>query len=175
MKYAYDNNIFAGTTATTFAPTATMTRGQMVTVLWRMAGSPEATVENPFTDVSADSAYAKAILWAYENKITSGYTETTFAPSRAITREQFATILYNYAKFMQYDVTVAEDASLSAFTDAASVGTFAVDALTWANAEGLVNGTTATTIAPKGTAPRSQVAVILMRFDQNVVPAKTAA
>ena len=175
VKYAYDNNIVAGTTATTFAPTATMTRGQMVTVLWRMAGSPEATVENPFTDVSADSAYAKAILWAYENKITSGYTETTFAPSRAITREQFATILYNYAKFMQYDVTVAEDASLSAFTDAASVGTFAVDALTWANAEGLVNGTTATTIAPKGTAPRSQVAVILMRFDQNVVPAKTAA
>ena len=83
--------------------------------------------------------------------------------------------MYNYAKFMQYDVTVAEGASLSAFTDAASVGTFAVDALTWANAEGLVNGTTATTIAPKGTAPRSQVAVILMRFDQNVVPAKTAA
>ena len=175
VKYAYDNSIFAGTSATTFSPAATMTRGQMVTVLWRMAGSPEATVENPFTDVNADSAYAKAILWAYENKVANGYTETTFVPNHAITREQFATILYNYAKFMQYDVTVAEDASLSAFTDAASVSDFAVDALTWANAEGLVNGTTATTIAPKGTAPRSQVAVILMRFDQNVVPAKTAA
>ena len=175
VKYAYDNSIFAGTTATTFAPTATMTRGQMVTVLWRMAGSPVSEAENPFTDVNADSAYAKAIVWAYENKIANGYTETAFEPGRAITREQFATILYNYAKFMEYDVTVDEGASLEAFTDAASVGSFAAEALIWANAEGLVNGKTADTIAPKDTAPRSQVAVILMRFCENVVPAEAAA
>lgn len=162
VVYAYENGLFAGTTATTFAPNATMTRGQLVTVLWRMAGKPEAASAG-FADVDPASAYADAIDWAYANKITSGYTETTFQPGKAITREQFATILMNYAKFMQYEVTAGGDA-VKGYSDFASISGFAGEALAWANAEKLINGYEDNTIRPQGTATRGQVAVILQRF-----------
>ena len=174
VKYAYDNNIFSGTTATTFAPAASMTRGQMVTVLWRMAGSPETTADNPFTDVSFSSPYAKAIVWAYEHQIASGYSASAFVPNRAITREQFAAILFNYAKFQKYDVSVGESTNLLDFTDAGTVTERFVPAIQWAIGAKVLNGTSAATLTPKGTANRGQVAVILARFCQNVAPVKTA-
>lgn len=162
VVYAYENGLFSGVTASSFAPKATMTRGQLVTVLWRMAGKPEATAAG-FTDVAADSVYAAAINWAYANKITSGYTETTFNPNKAITREQFATILMNYAKYMKYDVTAGGNA-IKEYTDYPTISAFAGEAMNWANAAQLINGYDDNTIRPQGTATRGQVAVILQRF-----------
>ncbi|MFR0769504.1 MAG: S-layer homology domain-containing protein [Dysosmobacter sp.] len=101
VKYCYENNIFKGVTDTMFMPNNTITRGQMVTVLWRMNGSPEPKNANPFGDVAATSPFVKAIAWAAENKLTNGITEMTFAPAQAISRQQFLTILYRYAQFMR--------------------------------------------------------------------------
>lgn len=97
VKYCYENNIFKGVTDTMFMPNNTITRGQMVTVLWRMNGSPEPKNANPFGDVAATSPFVNAIDWAAENKLTNGITETTFAPAQAISRQQFLTILYRYS------------------------------------------------------------------------------
>lgn len=171
VKYAYTNSLFKGTSGTTFAPKNSMTRGEMVTVLYRMAGSPETEADLPFTDVADHMYYADAIAWAFANKVVNGTSGTTFSPDQTITRQEFATILYRYSEMKEYDVTVEEDASLDQFTDAAAVSAYAQEALTWANAEGLITGITKTTIAPAGTATRGQVAVILMRFVEGVASA----
>lgn len=172
VVYAYDNSLFSGKTDTTFAPDATMTRAQLVTVLWRMAGSPEPTAATTLTDVSADQYYAKAVAWAVEQGITSGYTETTFAPDRPVTREQMATLLFKYAKVMKLDTT-AGGMAIREYADYDQISAFASEALGWANAAGLIQGyTTDSTIRPQGTATRAQVAVILMRFGQNIKTAE---
>ena len=169
VKYCYDNNIFKGTTDTTFAPYSTLTRGQMVTVLWRLNGSPEPEHANPFTDVAATSPFAKAIAWAAENKLTNGVTETTFVPNQAISRQQFLTILYRYAVAMQYDVTVKNaDEVLADYPDAENVGAYAVPAMQWAISTG-VAGAVDGMLAPTDPAPRYQVAEFLANFCQEVV------
>ncbi|WP_295586261.1 5'-nucleotidase C-terminal domain-containing protein [uncultured Oscillibacter sp.] len=173
VKYCYDNNIFKGITEQTFAPNATMNRGQMVTVLWRMNGSPEPTIANPFTDVAADSAFAKAITWAAENGLTTGKTETTFAPKEAISRQQFLTILYRYAQFKGYDVNVKSTGLYDAFTDKDTVSDYAKDAMTWAVDSGVL--VTDKVLFPTSSAMRFQVAEYLSNFCQKVVPAETAA
>ena len=169
VKYCYDNNIFKGTTDTTFAPYSTLTRGQMVTVLWRLNGSPEPEHANPFTDVAATSPFAKAIAWAAENKLTNGVTETTFVPNQAISRQQFLTILYRYAVAMQYDVTVKNaDEVLADYPDAENVSAYAVPAMQWAISTG-VAGAVDGMLAPTDPAPRYQVAEFLANFCQEVV------
>ena len=164
VVYAYENNLFSGTGADTFSPAAAMTRGQLVTVLWRMAGQPEAKTGAAFSDVTPASAFAKAIAWAAETKVAGGYADGTFQPNKPVNREQFATILYNYAKSMQYDTT-AGGMAIREYADYDSISVFALPALTWANAQGLIQGSAKThTVNPKGTAPRAQAAVILQRF-----------
>lgn len=170
VKYVNENGLMAGTSANTFAPDLTTTRGMIVTILYRLAGSPD--IENeiwgyPFKDVDADAWYAEAVYWARMNGIVAGYSDELFGPDNTITREQMATILYRYAQYKGYDTTAKAD--LSKYADAAQVGSWATDAIRWANAEGLVSGTSGTTLTPKGSATRSQVAVILMRFCQNIV------
>lgn len=169
VKYVNENGLMAGTSANTFAPDRTTTRGMIVTILYRLEGSPD--IENeiwgyPFKDVDANAYYATAVYWARMNGIVAGYSDELFGPDDIITREQMATILYRYAQYKGYDTTAKAD--LSRYTDAAQVGSYAVDAIRWANAEGLVNGTSATTLTPKGSATRAQVAVILTRFCQNI-------
>lgn len=169
VQYVNENGLMAGTSANTFAPDRTTTRGMIVTILYRLEGSPD--IENeiwgyPFKDVDANAYYATAVYWARMNGIVAGYSDELFGPDDIITREQMATILYRYAQYKGYDTTAKAD--LSRYTDAAQVGSYAVDAIRWANAEGLVNGTSATTLTPKGSATRAQVAVILTRFCQNV-------
>ena len=171
VKYCYDNNIFKGVTATTFMPDSTLTRGQMVTVLWRMNGSPEPKAANPFGDVAAASPFAKAIAWAAENGLTKGTTATTFAPGQAISRQQFLTILYRYAQFMGYDVTATAD--LAAFADGAGVGEYARPAMQWAVGTGVAAAIDGK-LMPTAPAPRYQVAEFLAHFCQKVVPAETA-
>lgn len=166
VTYAYAKSLFSGLTATTFAPQKAMTRGQLVTVLWRMAGKPAAAAAGKFTDVAADSYCAAAVAWATENKIVSGYTAATFAPNKDISRQQLATILYKYAQYKQYDTTAAGMA-IREFSDYDQIASYAAEGLGWANAAGLVNGGSGK-INPTGTAQRCQVAVILSRFCQTV-------
>ena len=172
VLYVYENNIFNGFTSTIFGPDSTMTRGQMVTVLWRMNGSPEPDKDCPFTDVAAASPYRKAIAWAVENGLSNGYTETTFAPGQAISRQQFLTILYRYAQFKEYDVSVGEDTNILSYTDVESVSTYAVPAMQWACGAGVAYGIDGK-LMPTSPAPRYQVAEFLASFCQNVVPAGT--
>lgn len=146
-----------------FSPNLAINRGMMVTVLYRMAGSPEVTAENPFTDVPADTWYTDAVIWASENGITAGTSETTFSPINSLTREQLATFFYRFADFENPDpIEITGD--LTGFTDADQVASYATDAMKWAIGEGLISGTTETTLSPKATATRAQVATILMRY-----------
>ena len=146
-----------------FSPNLAINRGMMVTVLYRMAGSPEVTAENPFTDVPADTWYTDAVIWASENGITAGTSETTFSPTNSLTREQLATFFYRFADFENPDpIEITGD--LTGFTDADQVASYATDAKKWAIGEGLISGTTETTLSPKATATRAQVATILMRY-----------
>ena len=146
-----------------FSTNLAINRGMMVTVLYRMAGSPEVTAENPFTDVPADTWYTDAVIWASENGITAGTSETTFSPTNSLTREQLATFFYRFADFENPDpIEITGD--LTGFTDAGQVASYATDAMKWAIGEGLISGTTETTLSPKATATRAQVATILMRY-----------
>ena len=146
-----------------FSPNLAINRGMMVTVLYRMAGSPEVTAENPFTDVPADTWYTDALIWASENDITAGTSDTTFSPTNSLTREQLATFFYRFADFENPDpIEITGD--LTGFTDAGQVASYATDAMKWAIGEGLISGTTETTLSPKATATRAQVATILMRY-----------
>ena len=146
-----------------FSPNLAINRGMMVTVLYRMAGSPEVTAENSFTDVPADTWYTDAVIWASENGITAGTSETTFSPTNSLTREQLATFFYRFADFENPDpIEITGD--LTGFTDAGQVASYATDAMKWAIGEGLISGTTETTLSPKATATRAQVATILMRY-----------
>ena len=166
VQYVYENGLMSGTSETTFSPDLTTTRGMIVTILYRMENEPTVTSTTAFTDVASDQYYANAVAWAAQNGIVSGTTATTFAPNAAITREQMAAILYRYAQFKGYDVSVKAD--LSVYTDAASVGAYATDAMAWANGAQLITGTSATTLTPAGQATRAQVATILMRFCENI-------
>lgn len=165
VRYVYENGLMNGTTATTFTPNATTTRGMIVAILYRLEGSPDAGTSK-FSDVNPSAYYASAVAWASENGVVNGYGDNTFKPNNPITREQMAAFLFRYATLKEQDVSPRAD--LSPFTDASQIAPYAVEAIQWANAQGLVNGTSATTLAPKGNATRAQVAVILSRFAQKM-------
>lgn len=170
--YAYNNGLFAGMTPTTFAPNATMTRAMLVSVLWRLAGAPAPKAPSTFVDVPDGAWYTDAVTWAAENGVVSGIGGSRFDPSGYVTREQTAEILYNYAHSKGYDVSARAD--LTAFPDAGSVSGWAEEALSWANAAGLINGTVRdgqTILDPQGSASRAQVAMILMNYVEHVVNA----
>ncbi len=162
VDHVVEHGIMEGTGENTFSPNATTTRAQLVTVLYRLAGSPEVELSGQFKDVSADHWYAKAVAWAAESEITTGVSDEYFAPNKTVTREQVVTFLYRYARFMGMDVTAQGD--LSRFTDKDNVSAYARDAFNWAVETGVVNGMTETTLVPQGTSIRAQIATILMRF-----------
>ena len=168
ITYVYENDLMNGTDGSLFSPESTTTRAQVVTVLYRLAGQPAADWENPFWDVPASAWFHDAVTWAWENDITGGVSSTHFGAGNAVTREQLATFLYRYAQDQGYDTSARAD--LSGYSDAGLVSSYATEALSWANATGLITGTTATTLSPKGSATRAQVATILTRFCQDVIP-----
>ena len=170
VKYCYDNNIFKGVTATTFAPLSTLTRGQMVTVLWRMNGSPAPAGTCPFTDVAADSPFRQAITWAAEKGLTNGTTATTFAPGQAISRQQFLTILYRYAQFMKYDVSKTATI-IGVYADWGAVSEYAQEAMEWAAGSGVLIADKA--LRPTDAALRYEVAEFLANFCQKVAAETT--
>ncbi len=167
VKYAVQKELFNGTSDAAFSPNADMTRAMLVTVLYRLDGKPAVTGTNTFTDVESGQWYTDAVIWANTNKIVEGYGDNVFGTDAPITREQMATILYRYAQFKGYDVDKTTE--LTKYTDASALSSWATDAMKWANAEGLINGTTDTALSPNGTATRAQVATILMRFSENIV------
>ena len=168
ITYVYENDLMNGTDGSLFSPESTTTRAQVVTVLYRLAGQPAADWANPFWDVPASAWFHDAVTWAWENDITGGVSSTHFGAGNAVTREQLATFLYRSAQDQGYDTSARAD--LSGYSDAGLVSSYATEALSWANATGLITGTTATTLSPKGSATRAQVATILSRFCQDVIP-----
>ena len=160
IQYAYDNGLMTGVSATEFAPEATTTRAMIVSILARLEGVESAQAAG-FADVT-DEWYATAVNWAANVGVVNGYEDNTFKPNTAITREQLAAILMNYAAYKGYDVSARAD--LSHYSDADSISSWANDVLLWAVAEGLLTGVTDDTIAPQAHATRAQVAAILQRF-----------
>ena len=164
VAYVYDTGLMTGLTATAFGPNLSTTRGMIVTILWRMENEPAAKHGCPFADVRRGSYYEQAIAWASENGIVTGFDASTFAPDRAITREQLAAILFRFAAYRGMDaVTLREN--LSSFQDQAAISAYAVSALNWAVGEGLMQGT-GDKLEPTGSATRAQVAAMLRRFIQ---------
>ena len=137
-----------------------------VTVLYRMDGEPAVEEKAAFTDVADGSYYAAAVAWAAKNGIVNGVSETSFDPDASITREQMAAILYRYASYCKVDVSAAAD--LSGYADASAVSDYAKTAMQWAVAGGVMNGTSATTLDPSGTATRAQAATVLVRFQTGI-------
>ncbi len=161
--FVAENDIMNGMSATTFEPNLEASRAMMVMVLYRMAGEPEVSgLDNPFADVAAGAWYADAVVWAASTGITLGKSATEFVPEDDVTRAEMAVFLMRYAALKEQDVT--QRAALTDFTDAASVPAWAVEAMQWAVAEGLVNGMGDGTIKPNGCATRAQIATILQRY-----------
>ena len=160
VKFVYDKGIMDGVSYYRFAPDATITRGMVVTMLWRMAGEPYEAAAG-FTDVAAGRYYSTAVAWAAKNGIVEGMTATTFAPDQAITREQLASILYRYAKWLGFS---GYGSDISGYTDAGKVSSYAYDAMSWAVRSGVVTGTSARVLDPQGTASRAAAAQMFMNF-----------
>ena len=169
IDFALQAGLFNGTDAQHFEPDGSMTRGMLVTVLWRLAGKPEAVGALLFADVDANAYYAEPIRWAAQNGVVNGVDATHFEPDGCVTREQIATILFRYAEQFGYR-TDARLNGLELFYDEGYVSQYAYEALRWATAEGLIGGSAEDgrlLLDPSGSATRAQVATILMRFVQN--------
>lgn len=165
VDYVTGKGMMNGTADNTFSPKANTTRGMVVTVLYRLENQPSTSAAS-FTDVASGAYYANAVAWANANGIVSGYGSGKFGPNDKVTREQLAAILYRYAQYKKYDVSGAK--SLDGYTDVQSVSSYAVPALQWANAAGVVTGKSGSKLDPKGNATRAEVAAMLMRFCENV-------
>ncbi len=167
VYYVYAHGLMNGTAATLFSPGNPTTRGMLVTILYRMEGSPQGAGWGPFTDVTPGAYYAQPIAWAAWNSIVNGITSTTFAPDRNVTREQMAAILYRYTAWKGWDVS--QQGNLFQFTDWQKVQTYARTPLAWAVASGLIQGKENQRLDPGGPATRAEVATILQRFHSTYV------
>ena len=165
VVYVYENGLMNGVENNQFAPNTATNRAMLATILYRLAGEPAVSGDLPFTDVAAGTWYTDAVLWAAQNGIVNGLGENTFAPMNTLTREQLVTMLYRYAEAEGYDVSAAAD--LSGYPDAGKVQTYAQEAMSWAVAEGIVEGMDGN-LNPAGSATRAQIATILMRFCEGV-------
>ena len=164
VDFVMNQGLMSGVSDTTFAPNGNMTRGMLVTVLYRLAGSPESGSGTAFADVSAADWYAKAVAWAGENGIAKGLSEDRFGANVSVTREQIVTMLYRYSVYQKY--TLAAGADLSSFSDSDQIGAYALEALSWAVAQGLLQGRDGSRLAPTATATRVEVATMLQRYSQ---------
>ena len=165
IQYVYGEGLMAGTSGSTFNPEGTTTRGQIVTILWRLSGSPVVNYLMDFDDVDPAAYYGEAIRWATSEGIAGGYGGGVFGPNDPITREQLAVMLYRYAQHEGYDVSIGEDTNILSYADAFTVSEYAVSALQWACGAGIISGTgDGSTLTPQGETTRAQVATVLMRF-----------
>lgn len=161
VEYVYNNGIMDGVDNGVFSPNTETTRGMVVTILYRLAGEPNVRGGNDFSDVASGAYYADAVTWASNAGIVNGTSATTFSPNALVTREQFAAMLYRYMQYTGADTSAR--ASLSGFADAGKVSPYAADAVAWAVAEDVLNGRSATEIAPQGNCTRAEVAAMITR------------
>lgn len=171
VEYAYENGLMNGVAADRFAPQTTLTRAMMAAVLYNLDGASVGS-DATFLDVEPGSWYVDAVNWAAGSGIANGFEDGTFRPDEPLTREQMAAFLYNYAEYKGIDLTATDD--LAAFTDADEVGTWAADVVKWAVGADILHGTSDTTLAPKASASRAEVATVLMNYCENVVAAADA-
>ena len=167
VDYVTGKGMMNGTADNTFSPKANTTRGMVVTVLYRLENQPSTSAAS-FTDVASGAYYANAVAWANANGIVSGYGSGKFGPNDKVTREQLAAILYRYAQYKKYDVSVGEDTNILSYNDAQSISSYAIPAIQWACGAGVVTGKSGNKLDPKGNATRAEVAAMLMRFCENV-------
>ena len=167
VQYAYSNGLLNGVSSSKFAPNNTLNRAMVATVLYRLAGEPAVSGTATFKDVEAGSWYSKAVAWAAENKIVTGYTDNTFKPTKSISRQEMAVMLARYAKLVGMDIS--QGADLSVYPDAGSVAAWAEEAIAWCVKNEIINGVKTggkITLKPEGDATRAQFAKIIMCFDQ---------
>lgn len=162
VRYVYEKGIMDGTGADRFSPNAPLTRAMIVTILYRMAGSPSVSGSSDFTDVAASKWFAKAVAWAAANGIVNGYGSGLFGPNDPVTREQLAAILYRYAVYGGMTAVTLEE-NLGSFADTAQLSAYAIQAMNWAVGQGLINGS-GSNLVPKAQATRAQVAAIIHRY-----------
>lgn len=167
VDYVVSRGIMIGRSATTFDPTASISRGDLMLVLYRLAGSPACGTATPFRDVHAGDYYAKAISWAHSNGIANGTSNTTFSPDAPTTREQMVAFLFRYTELVAGEQKISGD--LSRYTDNAKVSDYAVEPLTWATENGIINGYPDGTVNPQGYAQRAQIATVIMRLVTQVL------
>ena len=168
VSYAVENGLMSGMSEDIFAPNTPLTREMLAVILWNLEGNPTPNDVAPFLDVTSDKYYANAIAWANENGIVAGYGDT-FGVGDFITREQFAVMLYNYAQYQGYDVSVGEDTNILSYTDAFDISNYAYPAMQWACGAGIMSGNDDGTLNPQGKATRAEAATMLMNFCENVV------
>jgi len=167
VAYVYHHGMMEGVGNNLFDINGTTTRAMIVTILWRLEGEPVVNYLTQFEDVAAETWYTEAVRWAASEKIVEGYSDTAFGPTEPITREQFATILWRYAKYKGYDVSVGEDTNILSYEDAFSVSEYAIPAMQWACGAGLMQGD-GVNLTPKAEATRAQAAALFQRFCENV-------
>ena len=167
VAYVYENGIMAGTDETIFDPYMELDRAMAAQLFYNLEGKPAVTGDSTFTDVTSGHWAVDAITWAAQNDIVAGIGGNLYDPDSNVTREQFAVMLYKYARFKGYDLTATGD--LTQFPDDGSISSWAETALSWANGKGLINGNEDGTLAPGGTATRAQAASILAQFDQSFI------
>ena len=168
VSYAVENGLMSGMSEDIFAPNTPLTREMLAVILWNLEGNPTPNDVAPFLDVTSDKYYANAIAWANENGIVAGYGDT-FGVGDFITREQFAVMLYNYAQYQGYDVSVGEDTNILSYTDAFDISNYAYPAMQWACGAGIMSGNDDGTLNPQGKATRAEAATMLMNFCENIV------
>ena len=169
LDYVVANGLMNGTGSATFAPYTELSRGMLVTILWRMEEQPVVNYAMTFEDVAADAYYAEAIRWAAANEVVTGHSSSVFGPDEAITREQMAAILYRYAQYQGMEAITLEE-NLGGFADSGSISAYAVTAMNWAVGQGVINGNGSNMLAPTGTATRAEAAQMLMNYQQNIAP-----
>lgn len=164
VMYIRDNGLFYDINGASFRPRENTNRATIVYALWKAAGAPQAKSGASFRDLSEDW-YKSAVAWASSNDIVKGYGDGRFGPSDSVTREQIAVFMYRYASYMKRGVSASS--KLAGYTDKDKISSWALAEMKWANAEGIINGTSATTLSPQGTATRAEMAAIVMRFIEN--------
>lgn len=168
-KYVYENGLMSGTSDTVFSPYLNTDRGMIITILWRLDGEPKADKAVDFTDVLPGAYYTDACAWGAEKGIIDGYGDGRYGPADPMTREQLVSILWRYAQYKGYDVSVGEDTNILSYKDADEISEYAIPALQWACGAGIIQGRGDGILDPQGHALRAETAVMLTRFTENTI------
>lgn len=164
VAFVVEKKIFNGTSTTSFSPDATMTRGMMVTILFRLSGDDAVDTGNTFSDVNSDDYYADAVAWATKNSITAGTGNNHFSPNQAVTREEAVTFLYRYAQYIEADLTGTPEKEITTYSDYDQISSWARESMTWAYNAQIIQGVSDTELNPAGKTTRAQMAAIVHRF-----------